>query len=66
MSYLNISAVAKCSHGSVSAERAAMKREEAELKRSQDEKALAEQEIQQLIVSLPDLSSSESSPVRLI
>ncbi|MGZ6478684.1 MAG: recombinase family protein, partial [Bdellovibrionales bacterium] len=33
MSYRQISIVAKCSHGSVSAERASMKREEMELKR---------------------------------
>lgn len=37
MSYRQISIVAKCSHGSVSAERAAMKRDEAELKRKLEE-----------------------------
>lgn len=37
MSYRQISIVAKCSHGSVSAERAAMKRDEAELKKKLEE-----------------------------
>ncbi len=42
MSYRNISLVAKCSHGSVSAERAAMKREEEDNKRKLMEEAEAE------------------------
>lgn len=55
MSYRNISVVARCSHGSVSAERAAMKREEAELKRKMDEQAEAEKQLQEPSVHFPEL-----------
>lgn len=43
MSYRQISIVAKCSHGSVSAERAAMKRDEAELKKKLEEQGPIEE-----------------------
>lgn len=62
MSYRNISTIAKCSHGSVSAERAAMKREESELRRQREEKALAEKELQQLGVAFPDVASTSEPP----
>jgi hypothetical protein len=55
MSYRNISIVAKCSHGSVSAERAAMKREEEELKRKLAEKAEAETKLQESSVLFPEV-----------
>ncbi len=55
MSYRNISLVAKCSHGSVSAERAAMKREENELKRKIEEQAEAEKQLQEASVLFPDV-----------
>lgn len=45
MSYRNISTVARCSHGSVSAERAAMKREAAEQKRKAEELVEAEKKL---------------------
>lgn len=57
MSYRNISLVAKCSHGSVSAERAAMKRDEAELKRKLDEEAEAEKKLNEMSVLFPDVSN---------
>lgn len=59
MSYRNISLVAKCSHGSVSAERAAMKREEAELKRKLAEQAEAEKQLQELGVVFPEMPRTE-------
>jgi DNA invertase Pin-like site-specific DNA recombinase len=61
MSYRNISVVAKCSHGSVSAERAAMRREEEALKREIAEKALAQQELEKLGVSFPEIPKVENT-----
>ena len=55
MSYRNISSVARCSHGSVSAERAAMKREEEAVKREVAEKQKAEKEFAALSISIPDM-----------
>jgi DNA invertase Pin-like site-specific DNA recombinase len=55
MSYRAISLVAKTSHGSVSAERAAMKREEAELKRKLAEQEEAEKKLQEMGVVFPEL-----------
>jgi DNA invertase Pin-like site-specific DNA recombinase len=54
MSYRNISIVAKCSHGSVSAERAAMKREAAELQKKLEEQASAERQLQESSVVFPE------------
>lgn len=56
MSYRNISTVAKCSHGSVSAERAAMKREEAKLKKELSEQAEAEKRLHEASVLFPDMN----------
>lgn len=56
MSYRNISLVAKCSHGSVSAERAAMKREEAELKKKLEEQAEAERQLRETGMTFPEIS----------
>jgi len=61
MSYRNISLVAKCSHGSVSAERAAMKREEEEQRKKVAEQAEAERALQDLRVNFPDMPSSPST-----
>jgi hypothetical protein len=55
MSYRNISVVAKCSHGSVSAERAAMKREDAQRKKEELEGAAAEKLLHEASVQFPDL-----------
>lgn len=60
MSYRNISAVAKCSHGSVSAERAAMKREEEELKQKLAEQAEAEKQLQENGVFFPEVQKAEA------
>ncbi len=54
LSYRAVSSIAKCSHGSVSAEVAAMKREEAELKKKLAEKAATEKELQMASVIFPD------------
>jgi len=56
MSYRQISIVAKCSHGSVSAERAAMKREEEALRRKLAEEAEAEKKLQETSVLFPEVS----------
>lgn len=55
MSYRNIAIVAKCSHGSVSAERVAMKREEAELKRKLEEQAEQERKMQESTIIFPEI-----------
>ena len=61
MSYRNISIVAKCSHGSVSAERAALRREEEELKRKLAEQAEAEKQLQETGVFFPEIPKAEGS-----
>lgn len=61
MSYRNISVVAKCSHGSVSAERAAMRREEEELKRKLAEQAKAEEQLQEATIVFPEIKAPESN-----
>ncbi len=60
MSYRNISVVAKCSHGSVSAERAAMRREEEELKRKVAEQAEAEKQLHEATIVFPEIKPPES------
>lgn len=62
MSYRNIGIVAKCSHGSVSAERKAMKKEEAELKRKLLEKEEQERKMQEATVVFPELKQGEPAP----
>lgn len=59
MSYRNISIVAKCSHGSVSAERAAIKREEAAAKAKIAEQLAAEKELQELGMKFPEIPKIE-------
>ena len=54
LSFRATSSIAKCSHGSVSAERQAMKKEEAELKKKIEEKAAAEKELKELGMALTD------------
>jgi hypothetical protein len=61
MSYRNISIVAKCSHGSVSAERAALRREEEEAKRKLAEQAEAEKKLQEATIVFPEMKATESS-----
>jgi DNA invertase Pin-like site-specific DNA recombinase len=61
MSYRNISIVAKCSHGSVSAERAAMKREEADLKAKLAEQAEIEKKLQEASVVFPEAPKLDQS-----
>ena len=57
MTYRNISVVAKCSHGSVSAERAAMKREEEDLKRKLEEQARAAEQLQEATILFPEMKA---------
>lgn len=61
LSFRAISSIAKCSHGSVSAERAAMKKEEAELKKKQEAQAAAEKELQALGMVFPEIPKEEAT-----
>ncbi len=61
MSYRNISVVAKCSHGSVSAERAALRREEEALKKKLAEQAEAEKQMQENGVFFPEVAKIEAT-----
>jgi DNA invertase Pin-like site-specific DNA recombinase len=61
MSYRNISIVAKCSHGSVSAERAAVRREEEEAKRKLAEQAEAEKKLQEATIVFPEIKPPENN-----
>lgn len=54
LSYRAVSKIAACSHGSVSAERLAMKREEAELKKKLQEQADAEKTLRELGNGIPE------------
>lgn len=61
MSYRNISMVAKCSHGSVSAERAAMRREEEELKRKAAEQEAAAKQMAEGEVVFPEIPGDKAA-----
>jgi DNA invertase Pin-like site-specific DNA recombinase len=60
LSFRQVSSIAKCSHGSVSAERLAMKKEEAELKRKLEAQAKAEKELQAMGPVFPEMSKMET------
>jgi DNA invertase Pin-like site-specific DNA recombinase len=55
MSYRSISLVAKCSHGSVSAERAAMKKEDIALKEKMKEQEDMERQLQESALVFPEI-----------
>jgi DNA invertase Pin-like site-specific DNA recombinase len=59
LSYRQISVIAKCSHGSVSAERAAMKRDELELTKKLEGQAAAEKELRELGTIFPEIPKAE-------
>ena len=59
LTFRAISSIAKCSHGSVSAERQAMKREEAELKKKLEAQAAAEKELQALGMVFPKIPKAQ-------
>jgi DNA invertase Pin-like site-specific DNA recombinase len=59
MSYRNISSVAKCSHGSVSAERAALRKEEEALKKDLAAKAEAEKTLQEMGSVFPEVTTAK-------
>ena len=61
MSYRQISVIARCSHGSVSAEVSAMKREEEELKKKLAEQAENEKKMQETGMIFPEIQSPEAS-----
>jgi len=60
MSYRNISVVAKCSHGSVSAERAALRREEEALKKKLAAQAEAEKQMSETGSVFPEILPMEN------
>ena len=60
MSYRNISVVAKCSHGSVSAERAALRREEEALKKKLAAQAEAEKQMSETGSVFPEIPPTEN------
>jgi DNA invertase Pin-like site-specific DNA recombinase len=55
LSFRQISTIAKCSHESVSAEKQAMKREEAELKRKLEEQEAAEKKLSETATIFPEI-----------
>ena len=59
MTYRQISVIAKCSHGSVHAERVAMKREEAELKKKLEIQAEAERAMHESDVVFPEIQTAQ-------
>ena len=59
MTFRAISSVAKCSHGSVWAERKAMKKEEEELKQKLENQEAEEKKLQEASVVFPEMQSSE-------
>lgn len=59
LSYRSVSSIAKCSHGSVSAEVQAMKKEAADLKLKQEAQAKAEKELQSVATVFPEMPKSE-------
>ena len=61
VSYRQISLIAACSHGSVSAERAAIKKEEAELKAKLAAQAEAERELQALGSEFPEIPKPKAT-----
>lgn len=61
MSYRAISTIARCSHGSVSAEVAAMKREEEDLKKKLAEQAENEKKMQEGGMIFPEIQASVGS-----
>lgn len=63
LSYRAISSIVKCSHGSVSAEVAAMKKEERELKQKQLEQEKAEKELQELSTIFPEMPETPVNKV---
>jgi DNA invertase Pin-like site-specific DNA recombinase len=58
LTYRQVSSIAKTSHGSVSAEVAAMKRDEAEAKRKIEAQLAAEKELRELGPSFPDIPTT--------
>ncbi len=63
ISYRQISLIAKCSHGSVSAERAAMKREEEALKAEIEKRAEAERELAKIQMKFQGVSTDGEQEV---
>lgn len=59
LTYRAISSIAKCSHGSVAAEAAALKREEQELKQRIAEQEKAEKELRELGINFSDFPQLE-------
>lgn len=61
LSYRQVSTIAKCSHGSVSAEKRAMKKEEVELKAKLAAQAEAERQLQQTATIFPEIEKPKQA-----
>lgn len=59
MTFRQIAQIARCSHGSVWAERKALKKEEEDLKKKLEEQAKTEKELQEATVVFPELQSGQ-------
>lgn len=63
LSFRQVSKIANCSHGSVSAEKSAMKKEELAFKNKQEAQAEAEKELQATGTVFPDIKEAETPKV---
>ncbi len=63
LSFRQTSSIAKCSHGSVSAEKQAMKREEAELQKKLEAQAEAEKKLQEMGPVFPEIPGANTAKV---
>ena len=61
LSFRAVSSIAKCSHGSVSAEKKAMKRDEEELKKKIEKQGDAEKKLQETAIVFPEMPK-ENTP----
>ena len=59
LSFRQVSKIANCSHGSVSAEKSAMKKEELDLKMKLEAQNKAEKELQAMVTVFPEISAAE-------
>lgn len=63
MTFRQASQVAKCSHGSIWAEKKAMLREEAEAKKKLEEQAQAEKSLHEASVVFPEITNQKAQQV---
>jgi DNA invertase Pin-like site-specific DNA recombinase len=61
LSFRQVSSIAKCSHGSVSAEKLAMKKEEEALRKKLEDQTEAEKKLQELGIVFPEIPKTETT-----